>query len=180
MGRTHMVRIASPHLVLPLATQVCFSSSCAESDLPTPSPLARLGKRDTFGEVGALAKAPLPPGVSLRSIGGATLLTWERDKFLLDEISMMVGDSKDHTSRPSLLECSWRGRTPLSLLTAEPKLIAHIKPTSFSELIARERSLGDQEVESGLDRELPCTRTAGMLDSRRPKLLGARVFVLTR
>ena len=154
--QTARARHAAVHLTLPLALQVCYSCGDADPTLPAQLPLARLGKRDTFGEVGALARAPLPAGVSLRSESGATLLTWERDKFLLDEISMMVGDSKDHTSRPSLLECSWRGRTPLSLLTVEPKLLAHVKPVPFDELIARERAFGDQDVERRpVDRQVP-------------------------
>jgi len=121
-------------LVLSGELQVYFSHGQTATSLPNHVPLARLGKRDTFGEVGALAGTPLPPGVSLRSESGATLLTWERDKFLLDEISMMVGDSKDHTTRPSLLECSWRGRTPLSLLTVEPDLLKLLKPTTLEEI----------------------------------------------
>lgn len=47
---------------------------------------------------------------------------------------MMVGDSKDHTSRPSLIECSWRCQTPLSLLTREREMIRCIQPITFEEI----------------------------------------------
>ena len=65
----------------------------ARAQLPALLPLARLGPRDTFGEAGT----QLLPGVSYRSEGGASLLCWQRDAFLIEELSHLVGDSKDAT-----------------------------------------------------------------------------------
>ena len=70
----------------------------------------------------------------MRSEGGATLLCWPRDAFLLGELQQLVGDSKDGTKRPSIIEGSWLARTPLAALVDLPHLASCLRPTTISRL----------------------------------------------
>lgn len=72
--------------------------------------------------------------MSFRSEAGATLLCWERDPVLVETLLELVGDSKDATPRPSLLELCWMARSPLSLLVSEPKLLDLIQPMDLDSL----------------------------------------------
>lgn len=127
-------------LVLTGDLQMCFSVPekwRADNGLPPLLPLMRLGTGSTFGEFSAVTGLSLPAGVSMRTESGATLLCWPRDPSLLGELEQLVGDSRDHTSAPSLLESSWLARTPLGLLVDMPELAICLRPIATDELIAQ-------------------------------------------
>jgi len=126
-------------LVIDGELQMCLSlpdQHRQAASLPELLPLARLGPRSTFGEMGALTGlgCGVTRGVSMRSEGGATLLCWPRDAFLLGELQQLVGDSKDGTKRPSIIEGSWLARTPLAALVDLPHLASCLRPTLLSRL----------------------------------------------
>ena len=54
----------------------------------------------------------------------------------MKELRTLVGDNKDHTPRPSLLECCWLARTPLALLAYDSTLASCLRPTTPKDLKA--------------------------------------------
>jgi len=134
---TEVIEDSTFGLVLTGELQVHFLHSHygqpTPNGLPALIPIGRMKPRDTFGETGL----PLPDGVSFRSEGGARLLCWQRDPVLTETLHSLVGDSRDATPRPSLLELCWMARTPLSLLVVEPRLLTFLQPMPLGELKER-------------------------------------------